>query len=164
MTHTFELGLPQHPRVHLSPTAGRRAAGVRPWSPATAPRRGPSSIPQPTYCGPLSCKTSPSVPGHSAPTRVVVYPPTHLLRAAEPQEFPLGRRPERPDQGRRSCPNPPTAGRRAAGVHPRSPATAPRQGSSFLSVPTHCGLPGRKSSPSVPGHITPTGVVFQPPT
>ena len=94
-----------------------------------------------------------------APTRVVIYPPTHLLRAAEPQEFALGPRPQRPDQGGRSSPYPPTAGRRAAGVRPRSPATAPRLGSSFLSVPTHCGPPSRRSLPLVSGHSAPTRVV-----
>ena len=118
-----------------SPTAGRRAAGVCPWSPATAPRPRASFLSVPTHCGPPSRRNSPSVPGHSAPTRVVVYPPTHLLRAAKPQEFALGVRPQCPDQGRRSSPYPPTAGRRAAGVRPRSPATEPRLGSSF--PPTH---------------------------
>ena len=97
-----------------------------------------------THCGPPSCRSSPSVPGHSAPPRVVVYPPTHVLRAAEPKEFALGPRPQRPDQGRRLPPKPPTAGRRAAGVRPQSPATAPRPGSLFLSVPTHCGPPSRR--------------------
>ena len=158
------MGLPQHPRVHLSPTARRRAAGVRPRSPATAPQPGSSSTPQPTYCGPLSRRSSPSVPGHSAPTRVVVPLCTHPLRAAKPQEFALGPRPQRPDQGRRSSPYPPTAGRRAAGVRPRSPARAPPPGSSFLSVPTHCGPPSCRSLPSVPGHSASTRVVFQPPT
>ena len=127
--------------------------------PAPTPTR--SSL---THCAPPSRRSSPSVPGHSAPTRVVVYPPTQLLRAAEPQEFALGPRPPRPDQGRRSSPYPPTAGRRAAGVRPRSPATAPRPGSSFNPQLTYCRPPSRRSSPSVPGHSIPTRVVFQPPT
>ena len=110
------------------PTAGHRAAGVRPRSPATAPRPWSSFIPQPTYCGPPSRRSSPSVPAHSAPTKAFVHRRTHLLRAAEPQEFALGGRPQRPDQGRLSTPNSPTAGRRAAGVPPRSPATAPQPG------------------------------------
>ena len=138
--------------------------------------------------GSPSRRSLPSVPGLSALTRVVVYPPTHLLRSAEPQEFALGPRPPRPDQGRRSSsksptagrraeefalgprpqhpdqcrrssPYPPTVGRRAAGVHPRSPATAPRPGSLFLLVPTNCGPWSCGSSPSVPGHSAPTKVV-----
>ena len=46
-----------------------------------------------------------------------------------------------------------------AGVRPRSPPTAPRPGSPFLSVPTHCGPPSRSSSPSVPSHSAPTRAV-----
>ena len=145
-----------------SPTSGRRAAGVRPRSLATAPRPGSSFNPQLTYCRPLSRRSSLSVPGHSAPTRVVFQPPTHLLQPAKPQEFALGPRPQRPDQGRLSTPNSPTAGRRAAGVRPRSPAAAPRPGSSFNPQLTYCRLLSRRSSPSVPGHSAPTRVVFQP--
>ena len=141
------------------PTAGLRAAQGRPRSPATAPRPGSSFLFVPTHCGPPSRRSSPSVPGHSAPTRVVVPLRTHPPRASEPQKVALGPQPQRPDQGRLSTPDPPTAGRRAAGVRPRSPAIAPRQGSSFLSVPTHCRLPSRRSSPSVPGHSAPTRVV-----
>ena len=59
------------------------------------------------------------------------------LLATELQELALGPRPRRPDQGRCSSPNPPTAARQAAGVGPCSPATAPRPGSSFISKPTH---------------------------
>ena len=180
--------MPQHPRVHLSPTAGRRAAAVRPRSPATAPRPGSSSTPQPTYCGPLSrrssplvpghsapsksslvlqptyCglpshRSSPSVPGHSAPTRVVVPLRTHPLRAAEPQQFALGSRPQRPDRGRRSSPNPPTVGCRAAAVRPQSPAKAPRPGSLFVSVPTHCGPPSQGK-----GHGPQQGKGYGPPS
>ena len=166
----FALGSrPQRPdqgrrSAPYPPTAGRRAAGVRPRSPATEPRPGSSSTPGPTYCGTPSRRSSPSVPGHKAPPRVDVYPPTHLLRAAEPQKFALGPRPQRPNQGRRSAPYPPTAGRRAAGVRPRSPATEPRPGSSSSPEPTYCGTPSRRSSPSVPGHRAPTRVVVYPPT
>ena len=67
---------------------------------------------QPTYCRPPDRKGSPSVPGHSAPTRVVVHLPTHLQRGTELQELALGPRPQRRDQGRRSSSNPPNAGRR----------------------------------------------------
>ena len=174
---------PDHGRCSspYPPTAGRRAAGVRPRSPATTPRLGSSSTPQPTYCGPPSRRSLPSVPGHSALTRVVVPLCTHPLRAAEPQQFALGPRPQRPDQGRRLPPNsptagrrvaevcprstakcpdhgrcsspyPPTAGRRAAGVRPRSPATEPRLGSSSTPQLTYCGPPSRRSLPSVSGH------------
>ena len=118
------------------PTAGRQAARVRPRSPATTPRLGSSFIPQLACCGRPSCRSLPSVPGHSAPTRVVVPLHTHPLRAAEPQEFALGPRPQCPDHGRRSSPYPPTAGRRAAVVCPWSLAIAPRPGSSFHPQPT----------------------------
>ena len=164
MTQTSELGLPQHPRLHLSPTAGRRAAALRPPSPATTPRPWSSSTPQLTYCGPLSRRSLPSVPGHNAPTRVVVPFRTHSLQAAEPQELALDPRPQRPDQDRRSSPYPATAGRQAARVRPRSAATAPRPGSFFNPQPTYCRPLSRRSSPSVPGHSAPTRVVFQPPT
>ena len=121
-----------------------------------SPRLGSSFLSVPTHCGPPSRRSSPTVPGHRAPTRVVVYPPTHLLRAAEPQEFALGPRAQRPDNGRCSSPYPPTAGRRAVGVRPRSPATEPRLGSSSTPQLTYCGPPSRRSSPSVPGHSAPT--------
>ena len=56
-------------------------------------------MPQPTYCGPPSRSSSLLVPGHSAPSRVVVPLRTHPLGAAEPLEFALRSRPQRPDQG-----------------------------------------------------------------
>ena len=157
--HSFVFNLPLEARKCVLGLDHRISDPDIPVGPAPTPTR--SSL---THCGLPSRKSSPSVPGHSAPTGVVVHPPTHLLRAAEPQEFALGPRPQRPDQGRRSSPYPPAAGWRAAGVRPQSPATAPRPGSSFFSVPTHCGLPSCRSLPSVPGHSARTRVVFQPPT
>ena len=87
------------------------------------------------------------VPGHSAPTRVFVHLPTHPLRAAELQELALGPRPNRPDKGICSCPNRPTAGRRAAGVGPWSLAIAPRPGSSFICEPSHWHRVGLQKNP-----------------
>ena len=164
-------------------------SSVLPQNPLRIPKPAPQPVPRrlsvPTYCGPPSRTSSPSVPGQGSPTRVVVPLCTHLRRAAEPQEFALGplptaprpgssflsvptycgppsRRssplvpcPQRPDQGHRSSSNPPTAGRRAAGVRPQSLPTAPRPGSSFIPQPTYCGPPSRRSSPSVPGHSAP---------
>ena len=87
---------PTPTRSSVTPIAGRRAAAVRPRSPATAPRPRSSFLSVPTHYGPLSRRSSPLVPRHSAPTRVVVPLITHPLRAAEAQQFALGPRPQRP--------------------------------------------------------------------
>ena len=131
---------------------------------ATVPRPGSSFISLPTYCRPRSRRSSPWVPGHNALTRVVAHLPTHLLRAAEPQEFALGPRPQHPYPGPPSSPNPPTTGRRAVGVGPRSPTTASRPGWSLISLPTYCGPPSRRSWPLGPGHNAPIRVVVHLPT
>ena len=51
------------------------------------------------------------------------------------------------DQGLCSSPNRPTMGRRAAGVGPWTPATAPGPGSSFISEPTHWHRVGLHQNP-----------------
>ena len=154
MVHSFIFNLPLEARKCVLGLDRRVSYPDISVQPASTPTR--SSL---THCGPPSRNSSPSFPGHSAPTRVVFYPPTHLLRAAEQHEFALGPRPQRPDQSCRSSPYPPTAGRRAQAVRPRSPATAPRPGLSLLSVPTHCRPPSPSSSPSFPGHSARTRVV-----
>ena len=83
----------------------------------------------------------------------VYDPDISRLLATEPQELALGPRPQRPDEGFCSSPNPPTAGRRAAGGGPWSPATPPLPGSLFISQPTHCGPPSRSSWALVPGRL-----------
>ena len=161
----FALGpRPQRPDQgrHSSPnppTAGLQAAGVGPWSPATAPRLGSSFVSEPTYYRPPSRRSWPWVPGPSAPTKVVVRLPTHPLRAAEPKDLALGPWPHRPDRGPRSSPNPRTAGRRAARFRPWSPATSPRTGSSFTSQPIRWWPPSRRSLPFVPGRRASTRTI-----
>ena len=146
------------------PTAGRRAARVRPWSLAAMPRPRSSSIPHPTHCRPPSRRSSPLVLGRRASTLVVVHPPPHPLQAAEPQEFALGPWPPRLNLGRRPSHTPPTASRRAAGLRPWFLAAAPRPWSSSIPHPTHCRPVSRRSPPSVAGRRASTRVVIHPPT
>ena len=80
--HSFISNLPLEARKCVLGLDRRVSDADIRVGPAPTPTR--SSL---THCAPPSRRSSPSVPGHSAPTRVVVYPPTHLLRAAEPQEF-----------------------------------------------------------------------------
>ena len=99
------------------------------------------------------------VSGRSASNRVIFRHPTHLLLAVEPHEFALGPRRPRLDQGCRTSPNPPTAGRRAAEVCLWFLAAVPQQGVSCIPQPTHCRPPSRMSSPLVPGRSAWTQVV-----
>ena len=127
------------------------------------PQLGASRITQPTYCLPLSHRSWPLVPGHSAATTAISRPPTHTLQATEPQELAIGPWPPRLDLGRGPYPTTTTAGRRAAGVRPWSLAAAPRPRSSSIPHHNHCRPPSRRSSPLVLGRRASTSVVVHTP-
>ena len=67
--------------------------------------------------------------------------------AIELQALALGPRPQCPDQGRCSSPNPPTVSRRAVGDGPWSPAIAPQLVSSVIFEPTHWHRVGLHKNP-----------------